>query len=134
MVEMDSRILPKESEEIARIVYEKSIEMGIKFYMNSKVSRFTDSQTAVITDGDLEHNVNCDAVLAGIGREISSADLNLESAGINIDNRGAIVVDKYLRTSNKRVLVIGDASGGPQFSHAAELQATILIKKSLYSI
>ena len=38
------------------------------------------------------------------------------------------MVDKYLRTSNKRILVVGDASGGPQFSHAAELQATVLIK------
>ena len=88
MVEMDSRILAKESEEIAQILFERSIAMGIKFYLNSEVSHFTDSRTAVITDGSQEHKVSCDAVLVGIGREISSNDLNLESAGIKIDKRG----------------------------------------------
>jgi pyruvate/2-oxoglutarate dehydrogenase complex dihydrolipoamide dehydrogenase (E3) component len=65
--------------------------------------------------------------VAGIGRKSDFSGLHLEAAGVAIDQSGALVVDEYLRTTNKNILAIGDAAGGPRFSHAAELQATILI-------
>ena len=67
-------------------------------------------------------------MVVGIGREFNHTGLNLDAAGIQTNPNGTILVDSYLRTTNKKVLVVGDAAGGPQFSHGAELQATQLIK------
>jgi pyruvate/2-oxoglutarate dehydrogenase complex dihydrolipoamide dehydrogenase (E3) component len=131
MVEMADRILIKEAPEISEILYRQSIELGIEFHLNSHISHFTDSNTAILENQNKQTEIPFEVVIAGIGREIDHSGLNPESADIQIDEKRRIVVDSYLRTSNRNVFVVGDGAGGPQFSHGAELQATILIKNFL---
>jgi pyruvate/2-oxoglutarate dehydrogenase complex dihydrolipoamide dehydrogenase (E3) component len=66
-------------------------------------------------------------VVVGIGRDIDCSGLNPEAAGVELDEKGRLLLDKYHRTTNRNILAIGDVAAGPQFSHAAEYQATILI-------
>jgi pyruvate/2-oxoglutarate dehydrogenase complex dihydrolipoamide dehydrogenase (E3) component len=134
MVEMADRILINETSEISEILYQQSVEAGLKFHLNSGVARFYDSNTALIENQQDKLKISFDALVVGIGREIDTSGLNLEAANIKTDDRRRIIVDPYLRTSNRKVFVIGDAAGGPQFSHGAELQATILIKNFLSPI
>jgi len=134
MVEMADRILINETSEISEILHQQSVEAGLKFHLNSSVARFYDSNTALIENQQDKLKLSFDALVVGIGREIDTSGLNLEAANIKTDDRRRIIVDPYLRTSNRKVFVIGDAAGGPQFSHGAELQATILIKNFLSPI
>ena len=133
IVEEGNRILTKEPPEISQILYQQSVEMGITFYLNSKVERFTDAQTAILKQQQQQqqqqqqHTIQFDVVVAGIGRKVNFSELNPQAAGIKLDKSGALQLDPYLRTTNKNILAIGDAANGPQFSHAAELQATVLI-------
>lgn len=131
MVELANRILIKEAPEISEILFNQSVELGIEFHMNTHISHFLDSNTALLKNQHEQTEISFDAVVVGIGREINHSGLNLETAKIKTDERNRIIVDPYLRTSNRNVYVIGDAAGGPQFSHGAELQATILIKNFL---
>ena len=55
-----------------------------------------------------------DAVLLATGRRPATDDLGLEAAGIDVDERGAIVVDEHLRTSAHGVFALGDVHGGAQ--------------------
>lgn len=55
-----------------------------------------------------------DAVLLATGRRPATDDLGLEVAGIDVDERGAIVVDEHLRTSAHGVFALGDVHGGAQ--------------------
>ncbi len=52
--------------------------------------------------------------------------MNLAEAGIKTKD-DKIVIDKYLRTSNKSIVVCGDAAGDLKFSHAAEFHARIIL-------
>jgi len=52
-------------------------------------------------------------------------ELQPEKGGIRTQG-GKLMVDDYLQTTNKRVYVIGDAAGTLYFSHAAELQASVM--------
>ena len=45
-----------------------------------------------------------------------------------------IAVDRGLRTTNRRAFAIGDAAGGPQFTHAALYHAGIVIKSALFRL
>ncbi len=128
VVEISDRILVKEDREISDILFQQLESQGIEFYLNCRIERFKDENTAVLVGEDGVAEMHFDALLVGIGRDINCRNLDPEAAGIILKESGAPVLDRYLRTSNKNILAIGDVTGGPQFSHAAELQATTMIR------
>ncbi|MGL5545769.1 MAG: FAD-dependent oxidoreductase, partial [Tannerellaceae bacterium] len=58
-----------------------------------------------------------DAVLLATGRKPNTQDLNLQAAGVMVDERGAIKVDDHLRTTQPNIWAIGDVKGGLQFTY-----------------
>ena len=49
-----------------------------------------------------------DAILLATGRRPNTSGLNLEVAGVKVNERGAIIVDEWLRTTNPAIRAIGD--------------------------
>jgi pyruvate/2-oxoglutarate dehydrogenase complex dihydrolipoamide dehydrogenase (E3) component len=72
-------------------------------------------------------------VLVAAGRRPAFDDLGLDAAGIRHKD-GRLVLDRALRTSNKRVYAIGDAAGGPQFTHVASHHAGLVIRNALFRL
>jgi pyruvate/2-oxoglutarate dehydrogenase complex dihydrolipoamide dehydrogenase (E3) component len=60
-----------------------------------------------------------DELLVATGRAPVTANLGLQSAGVEITDRGFIRVDDHLRTTADRVWAAGDVAGSPQFTHAS---------------
>ncbi len=58
-------------------------------------------------------------LLIAAGRTPGSAGLGLESVGVAVDGRGAVVVDAALRTTGRGVWAAGDVTGPPYYTHAA---------------
>lgn len=71
--------------------------------------------------------IEVDAVLVATGRRINLDGLDPEAAGVAVEE-GRIVRDRRLRTSNKRVFVIGDAGGGAFLTHAAGYEASVALR------
>ncbi len=57
--------------------------------------------------------------------------LGLDAAGIKFDEHG-VAVDKGLKTTNKRVYAIGDVAGGEHPPHAADHQASLVVRNALF--
>ena len=72
-------------------------------------------------------------LLVAAGRRADNAALNLAAAEIETTPRG-ITVDARLRTTNRRAFAIGDAAGGPQFTHIALYHAGIVIRNALFRL
>jgi pyruvate/2-oxoglutarate dehydrogenase complex dihydrolipoamide dehydrogenase (E3) component len=72
-------------------------------------------------------------LLVAAGRRSDHAALNLPAAGIETTPNG-ITVDTRLRTTNRRAFAIGDAAGGPQFTHVALYHAGIVIRNALFRL
>src|SRR6202011_1876030 len=72
-------------------------------------------------------------LLVAAGRRPNIAALNLAAAGIAADAHG-IVVDRRLRTTNRRAFAIGDVAGGPQFTHVGLYHAGIVIRNALFRL
>ena len=72
-------------------------------------------------------------LLVAAGRRPDLAPLDLPAAEIEA-NAAGIVVDRRLRTSNRRTFAIGDAAGGPQFTHVALYHAGIVIRNALFRL
>jgi pyruvate/2-oxoglutarate dehydrogenase complex dihydrolipoamide dehydrogenase (E3) component len=70
-------------------------------------------------------------LLLTTGRRPNVDDLNLEAAGIRTTAAG-MVLDKSLRTTNKHVYAVGDATGGPNFTHVAHYHAGVVVRQLLF--
>ena len=58
-------------------------------------------------------------LLVAVGRVPNTEDLGCDAAGIDLDERGFILVDDRYRTSVDGVYAVGDITGGPQFTHTS---------------
>jgi pyruvate/2-oxoglutarate dehydrogenase complex dihydrolipoamide dehydrogenase (E3) component len=72
-------------------------------------------------------------LLVATGRRPDTEGLGLDAAGI-AHNPSGIVVDKRLRTTNRRVYAIGDVIGSVQFTHAANYHAGLVIRHALFRL
>lgn len=122
------RLLDKEDPEIVASLRAALEQGGMEFFLGYKPVEVKGGRTLVVAnaEGDAKE-LPFDSLFASIGRELDFKPLNLGAAGIKTDERGKLVVDEYLRTTNKRVLVIGDAAGAHQFTHAAEVHAALVL-------
>lgn len=90
--------------------------------------------TATIDSGDAEQTVTGSHLLVAVGRSPSIADLDLDAAGIRHERSG-IVVNRKLKTGNRRVYAIGDCiAGAPSLAHAANYHAGLVIRNALFRL
>jgi dihydrolipoamide dehydrogenase len=66
-----------------------------------------------------------DRVLVAIGRRANGGMLDAEKAGVDVDQRGIISVDKQMRTNVPHIFAIGDLAGGPMLAHKATHEAKV---------
>ncbi len=66
-----------------------------------------------------------DRVLVAIGRRANGGSLDADKAGVNVDQRGIIEVDKQMRTNVPHIFAIGDLAGGPMLAHKATHEAKV---------
>ena len=117
------RLVHDEDTDVSAAVEELLIEAGVRVLTGVAVREVSDLEAAArVTyegrDGTRSIVVG-DVVLAALGRRPATAGLGLERVGIAVDDRGAIVVDEYLRTSLPHVFAVGDVNGGPQFTYVS---------------
>ncbi len=95
---------------------------GIEIVSGATVTAVADgAESARVTysvDGE-EHMAQVDAVLLALGREPATEGLGLERAGVEVNDRGYVMVDERLRTSASGVYAVGDVNGGPQFTYVS---------------
>lgn len=60
-----------------------------------------------------------DTILESVGRIPNGKDIGADKAGVNVDERGFINVDKQLRTNVPHIFAIGDIVGQPMLAHKA---------------
>lgn len=80
-----------------------------------------------------EDRLEASHLLVAAGRRPVLDGLGLDAAGIAHGPQG-LKVDSRLRTTNKKVYAVGDAAGGPQFTHLAAHHAGIVIKNALFRL
>jgi len=85
-------------------------------------------KVVVCADGT---RVPTDAILVAVGRSPRVGPLDLDAAGVKLDEGGFVAVDEELRTSNPRVFAGGDVIGGPQYVYVAAAQGNLVADNAL---
>ena len=90
--------------------------------------------TATVEAGGAEQTITGTHLLIATGRKPTIDGLDLNAAGIRYERAG-IVVNRKLKTSNRRVYAIGDcAAGHPPLTHAANYHAGLVIRNALFRL
>ena len=134
VIDMADRLMPREDEEIAERVKAILEAKGIKFLLKSKIEEIADRNGkgyVKISGATGENEVESDAILVAIGRKPNTDGLNLEAAGVKIDERGAVAVDETLKTTADNIWAMGDVKGGLQFTYIS-LDDFRIIRDNVY--
>ncbi|KAB1934480.1 mercuric reductase [Micromonospora sp. ALFpr18c] len=111
-----SREDPDVSDAVLRVFLDDGIDVRVAMTV-ARVDRDADGTARVtLDDGSV---VTGDDVLVAAGRAPVTDGLGLETAGVQLSERGFVVVDEHLRTTAERTWAAGDVAGSPQFTHAS---------------
>lgn len=128
-----ARALGREDPEAAALVLTQLRAEGVAIHEGCGVNRVSGSTGAItlhLADG---RTVEGSHLLVATGRTAAIDRLNPDAAGV-VTETGAIRVDDRLRTTNRRVLAIGDAAGRGQFTHLAGYHAGVAIRSLMFAL
>lgn len=120
VLDTNEKFLKREDDDISEMLFNDLSQDGIEFKLGSKVVEVKDLSDKVEIIYEIngkKQTVKADKLLVATGRKPVTEGLGLENTDIELDERGAIKVDDYLRTTAENVWAIGDVKGGPQFTY-----------------
>ena len=134
IIHAEPLFLPKEERDAALLLAEALARDGVEIHLNTTAVnvRVEGGRKIVetINDGNVA-TIEVDEILTGIGRLPALSGLNLEAAGVNYDANNGIVIDDFLRTSNRRIFSAGDVCLEHQYTDTAEASARIVVRNAL---
>ncbi|GIV27422.1 MAG: dihydrolipoyl dehydrogenase [Bacteroidia bacterium] len=125
VVEFLDRIIPSMdgalSKELQRLLKKN---LGFEFYLQHKVLSASKKGKEVVVSAQNKNGetieLKGDYVLVAVGRRPYTEGLGLENAGVQVDEKGRVVVNEKLQTSQPHIYAIGDVIRGPMLAHKAE--------------
>ncbi len=133
VLEYLDRILPGMDEEAAREALKLLKRQGLEFQLGARVTGVKATGKGAKRKATVEvegaEPLEADKVLVAVGRKANSNGLGLEEAGVNVDERGRVVVDDGFATNVPGVYAIGDLIAGPMLAHKASEDGVALVER-----
>ncbi len=128
VVELMDQLMPGTDKDLLRPFTKVIQERYEAILLKTKVTgmRATVPGIEVSFEGEKAPSIGVyDRVLVAIGRRANGDRLDAGKAGIEVDERGIIAVDKQMRTNVPHIFAIGDLAGGPMLAHKATHEAKV---------
>lgn len=120
-------------EQIAKEAHKAFVKQGLKIELGVKVGEIKTGKKGVsvawINAKGEAQTLDVDKLIISIGRVPNTIGLNTESVGLQLDERGAIVVDEQCRTNLPGVWAVGDVVRGPMLAHKAEEEGVAVAER-----
>jgi dihydrolipoamide dehydrogenase len=125
VVEYLPRILPGMDSDVAQKFQAILEKQGLHFRLGTGVVAAKANKSGVVVDiekasGGGREKLTADVVLVAVGRRPNTDGLGLEAIGVDIDEKGRILVDEDFETNVEGIFAIGDVIPGPMLAHKAE--------------
>ncbi|MDG6975881.1 MAG: mercury(II) reductase [Nitrososphaerota archaeon] len=134
ILQRSERVLPEDEPEVSSALTDRLRETGIAIHtgvvVNDVAKRGTMKAIRFTSDGATKR-VTCEHILLATGRSPNTEYLNLEKAGVKTDDRGFVVVNSQMQTSNPSVWAAGDAIGEPMLETIAAKEGALAVHNAL---
>jgi dihydrolipoamide dehydrogenase len=128
VVELMDTLMPGADHDIVRPLAKRIEKRYEKILLKTRVAKIEAGKTGlkVAFEGTSAPQPDTfDSILMAVGRRPNGKDLNAQAAGVNVNDRGYIPVDKQLRTNVAHIHAIGDICGEPMLAHKASHEGKI---------
>lgn len=128
VIEMMPQILPGTESDIAQVLNRSMKKRGVTVHTQTKAKKLVknkDSVSLTIENEKGEQTLEFDKLLVSVGRRPHTQGLQLEKAGVKMNEKGFIQVDNQLRTNVKHIFAIGDVTSGPLLAHKASKEGLV---------
>jgi len=122
VVELMDSLIPGADKDLVRPLAKRIEKRYEKILLKTKVAKIEaqkDGLKVTYEGGSAPQPELFDYILMAVGRRPNGKDLNAQAAGVNVNERGYIPVDKQLRTNVAHIHAIGDVCGEPMLAHKA---------------
>jgi dihydrolipoamide dehydrogenase len=131
MLSDSARVLAREdgtiSQRLTKSLRDQGIDILAKFSLQSAAK--TGAGVTARLSGAEEKSLDVEKIL--VCSRKPNVDLGLDQAGVNLDSKGFIAVNRFLRTGAENIYAIGDVTGGYQVSYAATAMGVIAAENAM---
>jgi dihydrolipoamide dehydrogenase len=123
VVELTNTLIPAADRDLVRPLQKRLESRYAGILLGTKVTEVRASDEGLTVAFEGEHAPSepqlYDRVLSAVGRRANGQAIGAEAAGVDVDDRGLIAVDKQMRTNVPHIFAIGDIAGEPMLAHKA---------------
>ncbi|NND31282.1 MAG: dihydrolipoyl dehydrogenase [Saprospiraceae bacterium] len=134
VVEYLERIIAGMDVDCSRELTKSLKKLGMTFHLSHMVTKVQSSKTNVAIevqkrDSDETFELKADYCLVAIGRRPFTDGLDLDKAGVKLDEKGRVIVDESCLTSHADIYAIGDVIRGAMLAHKAEEEGILVVEQ-----
>ena len=130
VVEYLDRIIPGMDADLSKELMRVMKKQKVKFHLSHKVKAVErKGKKVTITADDAKGNevtFEGDYCLVSVGRRPYTDGLNVEAAGIELDDKGRVKINEQLQTTAPNIYAIGDVVAGAMLAHKAEEEGVMV--------
>ena len=122
VVELTDQLIPECDPDLVKPLHKHIAERYEAIMLSTKVASAEAGKKGIevtFEGDDAPDPQNYDRVLVAVGRRANGDQLDLDKAGVNVEDNGEIPVDAQRRTNVAHIYAIGDIAGGPMLAHKA---------------
>lgn len=132
IVEAAPTLLPEAEAEVGDLLADRFRREGIDVRTGTSGTCVTDTPAGGRLHLDDGSTVDFDRILVAVGRQPNTADLGLDRVGVELDDRGHVIVDDTLRSTGDHIYAAGDVTGAMPFTHVAAHHARLVVTNALF--
>lgn len=128
VVELMNQLIPGADPDLVRVLNKRVEKRYEAIYLNTKVAKIEARPEGLLAtfEGDVKPQQQMfNRVLVAVGRRPNGRNIGAENAGVAVNERGYIPVDKQQRTNVPHIFAIGDVCGEPMLAHKATHEAKV---------
>ncbi len=123
VVEFADQLIPGADADLVNVLQKRLMKQGVVCWLKTKVVAMEAKKDGIEVSMEGEHASDkpllFKQVLVAVGRRPNGGKIDAHLAGVHVDERGFIAVDKQMRTNVPHIFAIGDVVGQPMLAHKA---------------
>ena len=125
VVEMLEQLIPGCDPDLVKVLQKRISARYEGIHVGSRVSGVRAQKNGLMAEIDGVGSRRFDQILVAVGRVPNGGSIEAAAAGVSVDERGFIPVDRQMRTNVPGIYAIGDIVGGPMLAHKATHEAKV---------
>lgn len=122
-------ILSRFDHDMRQGLHKAMVEKGIRIVLTDVIEEVTKAAAGGLVARTMNgETIAVDTIMLALGRDPNTTGLGLEAAGVEVNERGAIVVDRYSRTSVPHIYALGDVTDRVQLTPVAIHEAMCFVE------